>query len=140
MRLTLKFGRMTSAQRRQVTYFADLGMYLLGVVCFPGVVFVSSVDCGNSEELKMLGDCCAIQSIIFFLTFCIGVYWCHWQRICLPMQETQETRVSILGWGRSLEEGNGNPLQYYCLGNPMDRRAWRAIVHGATKSRTRLSD
>ena len=49
-----------------MTYFADLGMYLLGVVCFPGVVFVSSVDCGNSEELKMLGDCCAIQSIIFF--------------------------------------------------------------------------
>ena len=32
-------------------------------------------------------------------------------------------------WGRSLEEGNGNPLQYSCLGNPMDRRAWRAIDH-----------
>ena len=55
-----------------MTYFADLGMYLLGVVCFPGVVFVSSVDCGNSEELKMLGDCCAIQSIIFFFNI---LYW-----------------------------------------------------------------
>jgi len=30
-------------------------------------------------------------------------------------------------------EGNGNPLQYSCLGNPMDRGAWQAIVHGITK-------
>ena len=37
---------------------------------------------------------------------------------------------SIPGSGRSPEEGNGNPLQYSCLGNPMDRRAWRATVHG----------
>ena len=37
-------------------------------------------------------------------------------------------------------EGNGNPLQYACLGNPMDRGAWRAIVHGVTKSQTRLSN
>ena len=37
-------------------------------------------------------------------------------------------------------EGNGNPLQYSCLENPMDRRAWTATVHGAAKSWTRLSD
>ena len=37
-------------------------------------------------------------------------------------------------------EGNGNPLQYSCLGNPMDRGAWQATVHGVAKSRTRLSD
>ena len=36
-------------------------------------------------------------------------------------------------WGRSLEEGNGNPLQYPCLGKPMDRGAWKAAVHGITK-------
>ena len=36
-------------------------------------------------------------------------------------------------WGRSLGEGNGNPLQYSCLGNPMDRGAWQATVHGAAK-------
>ena len=47
---------------------------------------------------------------------------------------------SIPGSGRSLEERNGNPLQYSCLENPMDREAWRATVHGVTKSRTRLSD
>ena len=46
---------------------------------------------------------------------------------------------SILGSGRS-GEGNGNPLQYYCLENPMDRGASEATVHGVAKSRTRLSD
>ena len=40
---------------------------------------------------------------------------------------------SIPGLGRSPGEGNGNPLQYSCLGNPMDRGAWRAIVHGVSK-------
>ena len=42
---------------------------------------------------------------------------------------------SIPGWGRSPGEGNGNSLQYSCLGNPMDRGAWQAAVHGVTKSR-----
>ena len=46
----------------------------------------------------------------------------------------------IPGSGRSLGEGNGNPLQYSCLENPMDRGAWLATVHGDTKSQTRLSD
>ena len=46
----------------------------------------------------------------------------------------------IPGWGRSPGEGNGNPLQYSCLGNPMDKGAWWAIDHGLAKSRTRLSD
>ena len=45
----------------------------------------------------------------------------------------------IPGSGRSPEVGNTNPLQYSCLGNPMDRGAWQAIVHGLSKSRTRLS-
>ena len=37
-------------------------------------------------------------------------------------------------------EGNGNPLQYPCLGSPMDRGAWQATVHGVADSRARLSD
>ena len=41
---------------------------------------------------------------------------------------------SILGSGRSLEEGHGNSLQYSCQGNPMDRGAWRATVHGVAES------
>ena len=43
---------------------------------------------------------------------------------------------SIPGSGRSPGEGNGNPLQYSCLGNPMDRGAWQAIVHGVTELET----
>ena len=43
---------------------------------------------------------------------------------------------SILGSGRSPGGGNGNPLQYSCLGNSMGRGAWRATVHEVTKSGT----
>ena len=45
----------------------------------------------------------------------------------------------IPGSGRIPGEGNGTPLRYFCLENPMDRGAWRATVHGVAKSRTRLS-
>ena len=47
---------------------------------------------------------------------------------------------SIPGSERSPGEGNGNPLQYSCLENPMDGGAWWATVHGITKIRTRLRD
>ena len=40
---------------------------------------------------------------------------------------------SIPGLRRSPEEGNGNPLHYSCLENPMDREAWRATVHGVAQ-------
>ena len=46
----------------------------------------------------------------------------------------------IPGSGRSPGEGHGNPLQYSCLGNPMDRVGWWATVHGVIKNQTRLSD
>ena len=45
---------------------------------------------------------------------------------------------SVLGLGKSPGEGNGNPLQYFCLENSRDRGAWRAIVHGVAKSWTQL--
>ena len=44
------------------------------------------------------------------------------------------------GSGRSPGVGNDNPCQYCCLGNPMDRGAWQATVHGVAESQTRLSD
>ena len=47
---------------------------------------------------------------------------------------------SIPGPGRSPGVGNGNPLQYSCLENAMDRGAWRATVHGVAKRWTRLSN
>ena len=48
------------------------------------------------------------------------------------MQETQEIRL-IPGSGRSLEEGNGNTLQYFCLENPMVRGAWQATAQGSQR-------
>ena len=52
-----------------------------------------------------------------------------------------DTKDSALipGSGRSPGGGNGNPLQYSCLENPMDRGAWQVTAHGVAKSRARLS-
>ena len=58
-----------------------------------------------------------------------------------PMRETPVRSLgSIPGSGRSPGEGNGNPLQYSCLENPIDGGDWWATVHGVAKSRTQLSD
>ena len=46
---------------------------------------------------------------------------------------------SIPGVEKSLGKRHGNPLQYSCLGNPIDRGAWRPAVHGVAESQTRLS-
>jgi len=50
-----------------------------------------------------------------------------------PAMESSRSHGFDSCLGRSLEEGNGNPLQYSCLGNPMDRGAWQAAVHGVAK-------
>ena len=55
------------------------------------------------------------------------------------MQEIQEMRVQSLCGGRYPSVENGNPLQYSCLGNSMDREAWQATVHGITKIWAQLS-
>ena len=56
-----------------------------------------------------------------------------------PLANTDAWDAGLIpGWGRRPGEGHGNPLQYSCLGNPMDRGAWWATVHGVAKSRPRL--
>ena len=62
--------------------------------------------------------------------------WLRQLSVCLQCRRLS----SNPGSGRSLGEGNGNPLQYSCLENSMDGGAWWATVHGITKSRTRLSN
>ena len=52
--------------------------------------------------------------------------------------EDVRDKGSIPGSGKSPGGGHGNPLQYFCLENPMDGGAWWAIVHGVTESWTRL--
>ena len=55
------------------------------------------------------------------------------------LSKAGDARDLIPGSGRSPGEGNDNPLQYSSLENPMDRKAWQAIVHGVAKSPTQLS-
>ena len=57
----------------------------------------------------------------------------------LPANAGDTKNVGSIPWsGRSPGVGNGNPLQYSCLENSMDRRAWQAIVHGVAKNQTPL--
>ena len=72
--------------------------------------------------------------------------------VCVPSWASQVALVvknplanagdikEVTGLGRFPGEGNGKPLQYACLGNPMDRTSWWATVHGVAKSWTQLSD
>ena len=59
-----------------------------------------------------------------------------------PLAKAGDARDSglILGWEDPAREGTSNPLQYSCLGNPMNRGAWWAIVRGVANSWTKLSD
>ena len=88
----------------------------------------------------MLPDFSIWAQLIFSLDFPGGLLVSH--HLLLPPGNAEDAgdEGSIPGWGRSLGGGNGNPLHYSCLGNPMDREAWWATVHGVEKSRTRLSD
>ena len=59
----------------------------------------------------------------------------------LPANAGDTSNLDLIsGSGRFPGEGNGNPLQYSCLGNPMGRRGWQGTVRGVTKSQTRLSN
>ena len=70
-----------------------------------------------------------------------GVRWCIWWWETRPVFLYCFHFLSkIKGEVFSPGEGNGNPLRYSCLENPMDRGAWRATVHGVAKSQTRLGD
>ena len=86
------------------------------------------------------------------------IHFCHFKQVimvgCIPVSFQVSTVVknlstnagdprdgdSIPGLGKSPGVGNGNPLQYSCLKNPMDREACQAVVHGVAKTRTQLGD
>ena len=69
----------------------------------------------------------------YFILFFIGVWASLIAQSVKNLPAKQETWVGSLGWEDLPGEGNGNPLQYSCLGNPMDRGAWQATVHGVTR-------
>ena len=56
------------------------------------------------------------------------------------LHSMRETQVQSLGWNDLLEKGMAIPFQYSCLGNPLDRGAWRAVVHRVENDWTQLSD
>ena len=81
---------------------------------------------------------------VFAIHFCWDVYLnltfhSMWWLSGKESTHQSEDKCSIHGLGRSPGEGNGNPLHFSCLENPMDRGAWGATVHGVTKSRTWVS-
>ena len=129
-------------------------MMLLGLIPLPDF-------CGHSHGHKVI--CASVTSQVWMVTVLVvnsGLLWelievmhtrcqcsinvshyyysqvVEWQRICLPMQGDARDAGLIPGTGRSPGEGNGNPLQYSCLENPMNRGAWRATVYSVTGSDT----
>ena len=79
----------------------------------------------------------SIQSAISEGNREVRLHW--WLSGKEPVCNAGDTAL-IPGLGRSPRERNGNPLKYSCLGNPLDRGGWQAIVHGVSKSHTVLSD
>ena len=93
-------------------------------------------------------QCCLLEASgthDFHLSPSMGFFKCSWNGLCnhtcgLPWWPSSKEYTcntgdlgSIPGSGRCPEEGNRNPLQYSCLGNPKERGAWWATVHGVTK-------
>ena len=84
-----------------------------------------------------------VSERVMYTVIFIYMYIYNWASLIaqlvknLPaMQETPETLVLFLGQEESPGEGNGYRLQYSCLENPMGRGAWRATIHGVSKSQT----
>ena len=116
------------------------------------VVCVSVWACFGAHTLTpssiLFGDLAPSDSCLLSATTVISSLFLPFQYFSiLKKKSNKETCVwsslylpgSILGSGRSPGGGNGNPLQYSCLENPMDRGAWWAIAYGVTKSWTWLS-
>ena len=104
----------------------------------------------TKKQRKWLGLLGTTQLTLAWINLRLKVIRDYYRKFRKPRKEVAEVvkRLaynvgdlgSIPGSRRSSGEGNGTPLQYSCLENPMDRGAWWATVHGVAKSRTRLSD
>ena len=115
---------------------------------FPRQEYWSGLSFPSPEDLtdpgiKLLSPALALNHLGSWVLISLT----YWQQRGLPRGysgkvsacQCRRHKHKWRGWGRSHGVGNGNPLQYSCLENPMDRGAWRATVHGVTKSRTQLS-
>ena len=103
------------------------------------------VQCHEPPSIVLQALC--LLDLIPWIYLSLPVYNCKGFDLVWGFPSGSEVKASasnvgnpglIPGLGRSPGEGNDNPLQYSCLENPMDRGAWRATVHGITKSQTQL--
>ena len=118
---------------------------------------VNKLSGGESFHSACVGVCACVRAWVC-VRACVLVLSHHGHFKCLTVLSIIPSQValvvmnppanagdlrdvgSVSGLGRSPGGGNGNPIQYPCPENSMNREAWRATVHGVTKSRTRLSN
>ena len=90
---------------------------------------------GSLQQSPLEPQCCRSTSLFSPLGSLIGIlHLTHPILFFFSIQNLFNNKVES-----GVGEGNGNPLQYSCLENPMDGGAWLAAIHGVAKSRTRLS-
>ena len=93
-------------------------------------------------ELKLMSVFTEDVTVTCFVCIRVEIVlpmWCSGQENACQCRTCERHKFNLPGSGRSPGIRNGNPFQYCCLENPMDREAWQATVHGVAKSRTRLS-
>ena len=133
------------------SFWVEFGHLLLLGVHVPPLSLVSKPDDSKCSSLQVTGKTDLLPGRLSS----IHPLWCHfrwpltaslsvfvqWLGVprCCSGKESGDMGL-ILGLGRSPGEGNGNSLQYSCLKNSMDSGAWRATVHGVTKSQTWLTE
>ena len=95
---------------------------------------------------------CKIQKLLVYSQSCVSITVVNFRMFSLlpgDFPGGSDSKASVCnadepglnpGLGSSPGEGNGNPFQYSCLENPIDRGAWWATIHGVAKSQTKLSD
>ena len=119
-----------------VAYYSVLTMYarLWGQFYKVGSVIISIISKQNTSNLPNVTQKKLWNDFVF-----IRVTPTAWGGFP-GGSEVKASPCNVGDLGLIPGEGNGNPLQYSCLENPMDGGVWRATVHGVVKSRTRLSD
>ena len=138
--------------RQQSDSVIHIHVSILFQILSPGQAFLRKIESSDNISKCLLPPLCWMYEGILL--------WSQWPAGEAPGSKTKPLRLhwapmwfsgkestcqagatcSVPGSGRSPREGNGNPLQYSCLENPMNRGVWKAAVHGVTEGWTRLSD
>ena len=129
---TALFSMSTALSGKNVTYRDHTGI-------FWHWLFFSTMY----NALKIHPGCCVYQQSLLSYNWVVLYYMGHPGGSGVQnLPANAEMWVWSLGQEDPLEkeQGNGNPLQYSCLENPMARGSWRATVHGVAKNQTRLND